>query len=254
MQEFLLFAAVGFAAQLIDGALGMAYGVVSSTVLLSLGVPPATASASVHSAKVFTGAASAVSHARFGNVSLKVFVPLAIGGVAGGVAGGLVLTSIDGAVIKPWVIGWLGLMGLVILWRAFRGQVHRVAPFRGGLPLGVVGGFLDAMGGGGWGPTVTTTLVTVGTPPRQAVGSSNAAEFFVAVAVSTTFLVALLTGHWREVEDLRDHAIAAAGLILGGVVAAPLAGWITRIAPARALTWVVGVLIVSLAVWQLATV
>lgn len=107
------------------------------------------------------------------------------------------------------------------------------------------------MGGGGWGPTVTTTLVTVGTPPRQAVGSSNAAEFFVAVAVSATFLVALLTGHWREVEDLRGHAAAAGGLILGGMVAVPLAGWIARIVPARVLTWVVGALI-GLAAWQLA--
>ena len=251
MQDLLLFAAVGFTAQLIDGALGMAYGVVSSTVLLSLGVPPAAASASVHSAKLFTGAASALSHLRFGNVCLKVFAPLAIGGVVGGVFGGLVLTSIDGATIKPWVVGWLGLMGLVILWRAFKGPNAVVKRFRGSLPLGVVGGFLDAMGGGGWGPTVTTTLVTVGTPPRQAVGSSNAAEFFVAAAVSTTFLVALVTGHWREVEGLQDHALAAFGLVLGGVVAAPLAGWITRLVPARALTWAVGVLIVGLAGWQL---
>jgi uncharacterized membrane protein YfcA len=251
VQELLLFAAVGFTAQLIDGALGMAYGVVSSTVLLSLGVPPAAASASVHSAKLFTGAASALSHLRFGNVCLKVFAPLAIGGVVGGIVGGLVLTSIDGATIKPWVVGWLGLMGLVILWRACKGSNGVVSRFRGSLPLGVVGGFLDAMGGGGWGPTVTTTLVTVGTPPRQAVGSSNAAEFFVAAAVSTTFFVALVTGHWREVESLQEHALAAFGLVLGGVVAAPLAGWITRFVPARALTWAVGVLIVGLAGWQL---
>ncbi|MDP3079478.1 MAG: sulfite exporter TauE/SafE family protein [Brevundimonas sp.] len=251
MQDFLLFAAVGFAAQLVDGALGMAYGVISSTLLLSLGTPPAAASASVHAAKMFTGAASAASHVRNGNVSFALFWPLALGGAVGGVAGGFLLTSIDAETIKPWVVGWLGLMGVVILRRAMKGAAPRPKPFRAGLPLGLAGGFLDALGGGGWGPTVTTTLVSAGTPPRQAVGSGNAAEAVVAVAVSTTFLVALLRGRWPDADGLQQYLAAVLGLIAGGVAAAPLSGLVARILPMRAFTWLVGLLIIGLAVTQL---
>ncbi len=250
MEDFLLFAAVGFAAQLVDGALGMAYGVVCSTVLLSLGVPPATSSASVHASKVFTGAASALSHVGHRNVDFRTLVPLAGAGVVGGVVGAMILTSIEGAAIKPYVIAWLGLMGLVILYRAWRGVTPRTAPFKAPLPLGFVGGVLDAMGGGGWGPTVTTTLVGSGTPPRQAIGTSNTSEFFVAVAVSSAFVFALVTGHWQDAEGLEGHAWAVGGLVVGGVVAAPLAGWITKVLPARGLTWVVGTLVLGLALYQ----
>lgn len=252
MQDFLLFAAVGFAAQMVDGALGMAYGVVCSTVLLSLGVPPATASASVHASKVFTGAASALSHIGHKNVNFKLLVPLAIAGAIGGIVGAMILTSIEGSVVKPYVVAWLGLMGLVILWRAWRGVTPRVAPFKAPLPLGAIGGLLDAMGGGGWGPTVTTTLVSSGTPPREAIGTSNTAEFFVAVAVSSAFLYALVTGHWQNAEGLEGQAWAVGGLVVGGVFAAPLAGWITKVLPARGLTWAVGLLIVGLALYQAA--
>ncbi|MBU2167313.1 MAG: sulfite exporter TauE/SafE family protein [Alphaproteobacteria bacterium] len=250
MEDFLLFAAVGFAAQIVDGALGMAYGVVCSTVLLSLGVPPATSSASVHASKVFTGAASALSHIAHRNVDFKMLVPLAIAGMIGGVVGALVLTSIDGAAIKPYVIAWLGFMGLVILYRAWRGVTPRVTPFKGPIPLGLAGGTLDAMGGGGWGPTVTTTLLASGMPPRQSIGTTNTAEFFVAVSVSSAFIFALLTGHWQGAEGINDHVWAVSGLIFGGVVAAPLAGWITKVLPTRGLTWIVGVLICALALYQ----
>lgn len=250
MEDFLLFAAVGFAAQIVDGALGMAYGVVCSTVLLSLGVPPATSSASVHASKVFTGAASALSHVGHRNVDFKLLVPLAIAGMIGGVGGAFVLTSIEGAVIKPYVVAWLGVMGLVILYRAWRGVTPRTVPFKGPAPLGFIGGALDAMGGGGWGPTVTTTLVGSGTPPREAIGTSNTAEFFVAVAVSSAFLFALVSGHWQDAEALEGHAWAVGGLVVGGVVAAPLAGWITKALPARGLTWVVGALVLGLALYQ----
>lgn len=252
MEDFLLFAAVGFAAQLVDGALGMAYGVVCSTVLLSLGVPPATSSASVHASKVFTGAASALSHLAHGNVDRRLLLWLALGGVVGGVVGAYVLTSFDGATVKPYVVAWLGLMGLIILWRGWRGVTPRTVPFKAPLPLGFVGGLLDAMGGGGWGPTVTTTLVGSGVAPRQSIGTSNTAEFFVAVAVSSAFVAALLTGHWQDAEGLEDHAWAVAGLVTGGVVAAPLAGFITKRLPARGLTWVVGLLVIGLAAWQAA--
>ena len=250
MEDFLLFAAVGFAAQLVDGALGMAYGVISSTVLLSLGVPPATSSASVHASKVFTGAASALSHAGHRNIDVRTLVPLAGAGVLGGCVGVFVLTSIEGSRIKPYVIAWLAVMGLVILARAWRGVTPRSAPFKAPAPLGFVGGVLDAMGGGGWGPTVTTTLVGSGMAPRQAIGTSNAAEFFVAVAVSSAFLFALVTGRWENAEGLRDHAWAVGGLVVGGIVAAPLAGWITKVLPAAGPVWVVGALVLGLALYQ----
>jgi hypothetical protein len=149
MQDFLLFLAVGFLAQIVDGALGMAYGVISSTVLLSFGVPPATASASVHAAEVFTTAASAGSHTVNKNVNWKLFVPLALGGVVGGGFGAFVLTSIDGDLLKPFITTYLAIMGVVIIWRATRQTRERIFPRKFAGPLGLVGGFFDAIGGGG---------------------------------------------------------------------------------------------------------
>jgi len=252
MDDFLLFLMVGFLAQIVDGSLGMAYGVISSTVLLSFGVPPAAASASVHAAEVFTTAASAGSHAVNKNVNWKLFAPLALGGVVGGMAGAFLLTSIDGALIKPWITAYLGVMGLVILWRAWRGIRARPFPVKLSPPLGLVGGFFDAVGGGGWGPTVTTTLVGAGDEPRRSIGTANAAEFFVTSAISATFLAALLTGHWETADGLGDHAAAVAGLILGGLIAAPFAGFVVRIAPVRVLTFAVGILVTAVAVYQTA--
>lgn len=247
--EFWLYASVGFAAQIVDGALGMAYGVVSTTVLLANGVPPASASASVHAAKVFTGAASAASHIAHRNIDWRLLLLLSLGGVLGGVAGTYLLTSVDGDAIKPYVVGWLGLMGLVILYRAWKGSRPKPFSWKSPFPLGLTGGFFDAVGGGGWGPVVTSTLLGAGADPRKAIGTTNAAEAFVAVAVSATFLAALVSGHW-ETEGLREHMWSVLGLIGGGVVAAPIAGWMTKIMPIRALTWVVGVLVTALAVWQ----
>ena len=247
MHDFFLFAAVGFLAQLIDGALGMGYGVVCSSVLLAFGVPPATVSAVVHASKVFTGAASAASHAAHRNVDWAMLRPLAIGGVIGGILGTFVLTSVDGAAIKPYVIGWLALMGLVIVWRAWKSRPPPTTPFKSPAPLGLAGGFLDALGGGGWGPTVTTTLVGVGHEPRLAIGSSNTAEFIVAAAISAAFIVAILGGHWEDTGGIGDYAWAAGGLIAGGILAAPLAGWLTKVLPTRGLTWIVGALVLTLA-------
>ena len=247
--EFWLFAAVGFAAQLVDGALGMAYGVVSTTVLLANGVPPATASASVHAAKVFTGAASAVSHIAHRNVDWRLLVLLAAGGMLGGVVGTYLLTSVDGEQIKPFVVAWLGVMGLVIHSRAWTGARPKPFSWKSPAPLGLVGGFFDAVGGGGWGPVVTSTLLGTGADPRKAIGTTNAAEAFVAAAVSAAFLAALVTGHW-ETEGLRDHLWSVLGLIGGGVVAAPIAGWMTKVMPIRALSWVVGYVVTGLAIWQ----
>jgi uncharacterized membrane protein YfcA len=252
VEEFLLFALVGFLAQAVDGALGMAYGVVSSTVLLSVVVPPATASATVHAAEVFTTAASAGSHAWHRNVNWKLFAPLAIGGCVGGALGAFVLTSIDGAILKPWITGYLALMGGVILWRAIRGPAPRLFPVKYSGPLGFFGGLFDAIGGGGWGPTVATAMVGAGGDPRTSIGTTNTAEFLVTSTISATFLATLLTGHWADAGDLSDHATAVAGLVAGGLVSAPLAGLMVKLAPQRILTGAVGVLVASLAAYQAA--
>ncbi|MGE5565901.1 MAG: sulfite exporter TauE/SafE family protein [Parcubacteria group bacterium] len=250
MEELTVFALVGFAAQIVDGALGMAYGVVSSSVLLALGVPPSHASASVHAAEVFTTATSAGSHIAHKNVDWKMFWPLAIAGVIGGIVGAYLLTSVDGSKIKPVIVVYLGVMGCVILWRAWKGKGNKPVSPRLAAPLGLVGGFCDAAGGGGWGPTVTSTLVGSGASPRHAVGTVNTAEFLITVAVSVTFLTALLTGHWRDAEGISRHLTAVIGLIIGGVIAAPLAGKITKHIPVRAFTWAVGVLVVLIAIYQ----
>jgi hypothetical protein len=247
--DFVLFSAVGFAAQLVDGALGMAYGVISTSVLLSFGVTPANASASVHAAKVFTGLASGISHIVYRNVDWRLLALLSGGGVVGGVLGTYVLTSVPGEAVKPYVVAWLGLMGLVILYRAWRQARPRVFSWRAPFPLGLIGGFFDAIGGGGWGPVVTGSLMGAGADPRKAIGTTNAAEMFVAMATSAAFLASLLTGHW-ETKGLHGLLWSLAGLIVGGVIAAPVAGWMTRVLPLRLLTWIVGFLVVGLAIWQ----
>jgi len=247
MDTFLLFLLVGFLAQAVDGALGMAYGVISSSVLLAVGVPPATASASVHGAEVFTTAASAGSHIWHRNVDWRLLVPLAIAGVIGGCLGAYVLTGIEGEVIKPFVVAYLALMGVYILWRA--GHEIHLRRIRAWVtaPLGLVGGFLDAIGGGGWGPTVSSTLVGAGQEPRRAIGTVNTAEFFLAVAISATFVWALVTGHWRDADALQNHAGAVAGLVVGGLAAAPFAGLIAKRVPRRVLAYAVGIVLVVLA-------
>jgi hypothetical protein len=248
---FYLFLIVGFLAQIVDGALGMAYGVVSSSVLLAFGVPPAAASASVHAAELFTTAASASSHSWHRNVNWRLFARLAPVGILGGVLGTYVITAFDGDVLRPWVAAYLGLMGAYILYRGFRAvapiEQHRTALV---LPLGAAGGFMDAVGGGGWGPVVTTGLIGSGGNPREMIGTVNTVEFFVTAAISTAFLAALLTGLWEESEGLSAYFWPVLGLILGGIAAAPLAGYVTRIVPARTLTMVVGALIVALALHQ----
>ena len=248
--EFLLFLAVGFVAQIVDGALGMAYGVVSTTVLLSFGVAPANASASVHAAELFTTMASAGSHLWHRNVEKGLFWRLAPAGVLGGCVGAFVLTSVDGATIKPIIVAYMAIMGVVIIWRTMNGVQTRTGLKGGVAPLGVIGGFVDAVGGGGWGPVVTSTLVGAGGTPRYVVGTVNAAEFFVTAAISATFVVALVTGHWADAGDLTENATAVAGLILGGLCAAPLAGYVVKRVSHRSLGIAVGVLVLLLVVYQ----
>lgn len=238
---FLLYVLVGFVAQIIDGALGMAYGVSSNTFLLSLGLPPAAASASVHMAEVVTTGVSGAAHWRLGNIDWKLVKRLLVPGVVGGVAGAYLLTSIDGDIIKPYIAGYLLLMGAYIIYKAFRNNGHvndgthtaRVSV------LGLIGGFCDAIGGGGWGPVVTTTLVARGKNPRLTIGSVNFSEFFVTFAESVTFVLALsFSQYWQII----------LGLLIGGAIAAPLAARVTKNLPLKALMALVGALIVILSI------
>lgn len=239
-----LYIAVGFAAQVVDGALGMAYGVTSTSFLLGLGAPaitPAVASASVHVAEIFTTAASGLAHLRFGNVDKGLFRRLVIPGAIGGSLGAYVLTAVPGERIRPFVALYLMAMGALVLRRALRpGQ--RSAPSLAGrflLPLGGIGGFCDAIGGGGWGPIVTSTLVARGSNPRSAIGSVNLAEFFVTLAESIAFVLTLG-------QSLAQMGQVILGLVLGGVVAAPVAAYICRRVPVRGLMGAVGALIILL--------
>lgn len=250
MQEFLLFAVVGFLAQAVDGALGMAYGVISSTTLLAFGVSPAHASAAVHAAELFTTAASGSAHLYHRNIDWKLFFRLAPFGILGGCLGAFVLTSVDGSVMKPFVTLYLAVMGAWLLFRSFRKIPSKPVPAVVIAPLGAVGGFLDAAGGGGWGPMVTTGLLGAGGKPRYVIGTVNAAEFLITLSVSLTFLIALVTGHWEEAGELTSNLAAVAGLIVGGLMAAPLAGYIVKAMRETSLLRVVGVLIVLLAGWQ----
>jgi uncharacterized membrane protein YfcA len=242
MSDFLLFVAVGFAAQLIDGAIGMAYGLASTAVLLGLGFPPVTASASVHAAEVFTTGASALSHWRFGNVRWNMVARLAIPGAIGGFCGAMVLSFIDGDKVRPVIAIYLAIMGLWIVAKAaFRKQRPPAEPRM--LPaLGLAGGFLDSIGGGGWGPIVTSSLIGQGGAARTAIGSTNASEFLVTLAISGTFVLTVGLELWPII----------LGLIVGGVLAAPLAALVVKHMPDRPMMLMVGALILLLSVRELA--
>lgn len=228
---------VGFIAQMIDGALGMAYGVTSTTFLLSLGIPPVAASASVHTAEIFASGASGLAHLRFGNVDKKLFRKLLIPGIIGGILGAYILTAVPGKTIKPFITFYLLIMGLIILGKAFK-KIEEKEVETKLLPLGICGGFFDAVGGGGWGPIVTSTLVARGHNPRFSIGSVNLAEFFVTVAEVATFLTIIGLVHWQII----------VGLIIGGVLAAPLAAYVCKRVPPRALMIMVGLLIMVLSI------
>jgi uncharacterized membrane protein YfcA len=231
----------GFVAQLVDGALGMAFGVLSNTAMLAIGLPPAQASAIVHTAEVFTTASSAVSHCYHRNVDWKLVARLGIPGVIGAILGAWILSNIDVSSARRYVYAYLLLMGAYILWKAVKLPPERTRPARWTPFLGFFAGFLDASGGGGWGPTATSTLIGSGHVPRQTIGSVNTAEFFVTVAAATTFFVEL------GMSPL-DHLIP---IVLGGMLAAPFGGWLVKSISTRVLMAAVGILIVSLSIWQL---
>ncbi len=234
-------ALVGFAAQAVDGALGMAYGITATSFLLGSGVTPAVATASVHMAEVFTTGFSGLAHARFGNVDRRLFLRLLLPGVAGAVLGAVLVTRIDAALLKPWVAGYLLLMGLFVLTKAWRKvrQASREPRHVGKLAL--FGGFVDAVGGGGWGPVVTSTRVGSGPDPRTTIGSVNFAEFFLSLSAATAFAILVGPDTWPTI----------AGLVLGGAFAAPLAALLASRLSARTLLVLVGVLISGLSLFNL---
>lgn len=238
--DLLTFVLVGFAAQLIDGALGMAYGITATSLLLSTGVPPAAASATVHVAECFTSGVSAVSHHAFGNIDRDLVRRLVVPAVVGAVLGAYVLTSMPAEAMRPIIAVYLLLMGVVIIVKAFRGFPPRSVT-RHLAPLGLVGGFVDAAGGGGWGPIVASNLLARGAAIRTTVGSVIAVEFFVTTAASVAFIVMLGTIFWEIV----------LGLALGGLVAAPLGAWLASRLPARPFLVVVGLLIIGLSLRNL---
>lgn len=234
---------VGFAAQLVDGALGMAFGVITNTMLVGvLGVPPAQASQRVHIVECFTTAVSGISHLLHRNVDFKLFFKLLIPGMIGGVLGAYILSSIDGETIKPFILGYLVLMGFFLLARGFFWP-PKVADAKIVAPLGLVGGFLDAVGGGGWGPVVTSNLLAQGAEPRKVVGTVNSVEFFLTVTISATFIYHL---------GLSDLAGATLGLLIGGVVAAPLGAIAAKRFSAKLMLILVGVVLILTSSYSLA--
>lgn len=244
IHAILPFIGVGFAAQIVDGALGMAFGVITNTLLVSvLGMAPARASASVHVVESFTTAASAISHIYQKNVDWKLFSRLALPGMIGGVAGAYLLTSIDAAIAKPFVMAYLSGIGVYLLWRSWRmvhGAPHKPAKIVA--PLGLFGGFLDAAGGGGWGAVVTSNLLVQGADPRTTIGTVNTAEFFLTTTISATFIMTL---------GFEAFTIAAIGLIIGGLMAAPLGAILAKNIQAKRLLAFVGVLLTATSLYSL---
>ena len=227
------FILVGFVAQLVDGALGMAFGVISNTLLISLGVHPAAASASVHIIKNFTGAVAGASHVLHRNVDWKLFWRILIPGMIGGVIGAYLLTNIDASVAKPVVLAYLAAVGLFLLFKALRAPPAEKRP-KVVEPIGLAGGFLDAAGGGGWGPIVTSNLLVQGAKPRLVVGTVNTSEFFLALTISGTFFLTMGFAAFGQ---------EAVGLLIGGVAAAPLGGYVAKRVPARPMLLMVGVVL-----------
>lgn len=239
MDDILLYVLAGFVAQLIDGALGMAYGVTASSLLMGFGLPPATVSATVHAAECFTTGASALSHRSFGNIDKDLFKRLLIPAILGAVLGAYVLVQLPTDLIKPYIAIYLLLMGLIIIAKAFKEFPPKKITSKL-IPLGFFGAFVDAIGGGGWGPIVATNLIVRGNHIRTAVGSTNAVEFFVTLAASVTFILTLGLTHWNVI----------LGLAIGGVLAAPIGAWACSRIPIKPFMIAVGLIVIALSAYN----
>ena len=235
-QEFLVFFAIGVFAQLVDGTLGMGYGATSTSFLLAYGIPPAVSSTGVHVAEMFTTGASAVSHHKFGNINKKLVRHLLIPGVLGSITGAYLLSDvIDGDVIKPFIAVYMIVLAIIIIKKALVKNIVKKKTKRLDV-LASFGGFMDSVGGGGWGPIVTSTLLGRGRNPRYTIGSVNAAEFAVSFASGVTFMIFGGISGWQVI----------IGLILGGVIAAPLAAFLVNKIQRKPMMIAVGILIIIL--------
>jgi uncharacterized membrane protein YfcA len=235
-QEFLVFFFIGVFAQLVDGTLGMGYGATSTSFLLAYGVPPVVSSTGVHVAEMFTTGASAISHHRFGNINKKLVKHLLIPGVLGSITGAYLLSDIiDGDVIKPFIAVYMIVLAIIIIRKALAKSIIKKKTKKLGI-LATFGGFMDAVGGGGWGPIVTSTLLGRGRNPRYTIGSVNAAEFAVSFASGITFMLFGGIHGWQVI----------IGLILGGVIAAPLGAYFVNKIKRKPMMIAVGILIILL--------
>jgi uncharacterized membrane protein YfcA len=249
MDDFLIFALVGFLAQIIDGSLGMGFGVISSSLLLAQGVPPALASASVNAAKLPTSGTAALSHYFHRNLDWKIVAPVALFGALGGVIGSLLLTTLKGKALSLLVNAYLILMGAIILYRGVMSVAPRILASKLTSLIGFCGGLVEGIGGS-WGPIVTTSLLGSGTESRYAIGSSNFCEFVVSVAVFSAFVVWFLLGHWEGGSDWRTTFMPVLGLVVGGLPAAAFGGYLSKRAPKRPLTIAVGCLALAIAAYR----
>lgn len=239
----LLFICVGFAAQLVDGSIGMAYGLIGTSTLLSFGIPPATASASIHAAEVFTTCASGFSHWRLKNIDWHLVKRLAPAGMLGGFIGAFVLATQANDWLSLLIALYLTGMGAVVLRRGLRKFKENPNPPKHIRLLGFFGGLFDSIGGGGWGPMVTTNLMGQGTHPRMAIGSTSLSEFFVTFTISCTFLATIGLELWPVIT----------GLVIGGVLAAPFAAYAAKHLPVRFIMIGVGIIIMALSIKKVLT-
>ncbi|PKF86530.1 hypothetical protein CW306_20450 [Bacillus sp. BA3] len=239
MRKLIIFAFIGFLAQLIDGSLGMAYGVTSTSMLLTFGIAPAVASASVHLSEVVTTAASGISHMKFGNVDRQALYKLIIPGSIGAFAGACFLSNLPGDLIKPYISIFLLILGVYVLFRFLKTSKTKSEKKsinlsrKKSITLGLIAGFADATGGGGWGPITTPVLLSQdGVPARKVVGTVDTSEFAIAVSATLGFLIAL---GWQEV-----NWFWVTSLMVGGIIAAPIAAWIVTKLPSYLLGVLVG--------------
>jgi uncharacterized protein len=240
--HFWLFALAGFLAQLIDGALGMAYGVSCSSMLIAFSVPPLISSASVHISEVFTTGVSGLSHLRFKNVHRQLLMKLLIPGILGAALGAFLLSEyFNGDWIKPFVSAYLMILGLLILRKAFFKHDLMGKKVKHVRRLALAGGFLDAIGGGGWGPVVVSNLLHQGANPKRTIGSANTAEFFVALVSSAVFISFVRITNWQPV----------IGILTGGIIAAPLAALFVKIMRPKPLMIIVGFLITFISLYNI---
>ncbi|WP_374989436.1 sulfite exporter TauE/SafE family protein (plasmid) [Priestia megaterium] len=250
MKKLFIFAIIGFLAQLIDGSLGMAYGVTSSSLLLTFGMAPAIASASIHLSEVVTTAASGISHMKFGNVDRQALFKLIIPGSIGAFIGACFLSNVPGDIVKPYISLFLLMLGIYVVIRfVFKDKKssdkkNLNLSTKQAIPLGLIAGFADATGGGGWGPLTTPILLSKNSnSARKVIGTVDTSEFAIAISATLGFLISL---GWQDVNWLWVIA-----LMLGGIIAAPIAAWLVKIMPSFLLGVLVGGFIILTNVWTL---